>query len=165
MVAYRFEGRLLRGGIATTTLVTSVIYMTIQFVGAGVLAQLLIGVPYELAVVLLAVLMTVYMVMGGMVAATYIQIFKTVLLLATVAILLLFVVAHYDWNPLGPLRVAAERFGTDVVSAHPLPLTSSLNNVSLMIGPCLGIMGLPHVMLRFLTTGTGGRRGRRTSTE
>ncbi|WP_224401731.1 cation acetate symporter [Pseudonocardia sp. ICBG1034] len=161
VVAFRFEGRLLRGAIASTTLVTSVIYMTIQFVGAGVLAQLLLGVPYELAVVLLAVLMTVYMVMGGMVAATYIQIFKTVLLLATVFLLLLFVVAHYDWNPLGPLQVAAERFGDDVVSAHPLPLTNSLNNVSLMIGLCLGIMGLPHVMLRFLTTRDG--RAARTS--
>lgn len=155
VVGYRFEGRLLRGAIAVTTLVTSVIYMTIQFVGAGSLAQILLGIPYEVAVVLLAVVMTLYMVLGGMVAATYIQIFKTVLLLATVFVVLLVIVAHYDWNPFGPIQVAARRFGEDVVTARPLPLTAALNNVSLMIGLCLGIMGLPHVMLRFLTTRNG----------
>lgn len=100
----------------------------------------------------LAVLMTIYMVLGGMVAATYIQVFKTALLLGTVLILFLFVIAQYGWNPLGSIQEAARVFGDQVVIAHTLSSTAALNNISLMIGLCLGIMGLPHVMLRFLTT-------------
>ncbi|MHA4848085.1 MULTISPECIES: solute symporter family protein [unclassified Rhodococcus (in: high G+C Gram-positive bacteria)] len=152
VVSFRFEGRLLRGSMAVTTLLISVIYMMIQFVGAGILAELLLGVPFSLAVVVLAVLMTVYMLLGGMVAATYIQVFKSVLLLAVVFILLLFVISRTGWNPVGPLIDASDKFGPDVVSAHRLDSTSAWNNVSLMVGLSLGVMGLPHVMLRFLTT-------------
>jgi SSS family solute:Na+ symporter/cation/acetate symporter len=152
VVAFRFQGRVLRGGVAVTTLVISLVYMMIQFVAAGGLAQLLLGIPYEVAVVGLAVLMTIYMVLGGMVAATYIQVFKTALLLVTVLILFLFVIAQYGWNPLGSIQEAARVFGEQVVVAHTLSSTAALNNISLMIGLCLGIMGLPHVMLRFLTT-------------
>lgn len=94
VVSFRFEGRLLRGSMAVTTLLISVIYMMIQFVGAGILAELLLGVPFSVAVVVLAVLMTVYMLLGGMVAATYIQVFKSVLLLVVVFILLLFVISR-----------------------------------------------------------------------
>ncbi|WP_172652020.1 sodium/solute symporter [Rhodococcus opacus] len=152
VVSFRFEGRLLRGSMAVTTLLISVIYMMIQFVGAGILAELLLGVPFSVAVVVLAVLMTVYMLLGGMVAATYIQVFKSVLLLVVVFILLLFVISRTGWNPVGPLVEASDKFGPDVVSAHRLDSTSAWNNVSLMVGLSLGVMGLPHVMLRFLTT-------------
>ncbi|GAB24983.1 putative SSS family transporter [Gordonia polyisoprenivorans NBRC 16320 = JCM 10675] len=152
VVSHRFDGRLLRGSMAVTTLLISMIYMMIQFVGAGVLAELLLGVPFSVAVVVLAVLMTAYMLLGGMVAATYIQAFKSVLLIAVVFVLLMFVIAHTGWNPLGPITESADRFGSQIVSAHRLDATNSWNNVSLMVGLALGVMGLPHVMLRFLTT-------------
>ncbi|WP_111511961.1 cation acetate symporter [Mycobacterium kyogaense] len=152
VVSFRFDGRLLRASVAVTTLVISVIYMMIQFVGAGILAELLLGVPFSVAVVVLAVLMTVYMLLGGMVAATHIQVFKSVLLLAVVFILLLFVISRTGWNPVGPLVEASAKFGPEVVSAHRLDSASAWNNVSLIIGLGLGVMGLPHVMLRFLTT-------------
>lgn len=152
VVSFRFDGRLLRASVAVTTLVISVIYMMIQFVGAGILAELLLGVPFSVAVIVLAVLMTVYMLLGGMVAATYIQVFKSVLLLVVVFILLLFVISRTGWNPVGPLVEASTRFGPEVVSAHRLDSVSAWNNLSLIIGLSLGVMGLPHVMLRFLTT-------------
>ncbi|AJW40288.1 symporter YjcG [Rhodococcus sp. B7740] len=152
VVSFRFEGRLLRGSIAVTTLLISTIYMMIQFVGAGVLAELLLDVPFSVAVVVLAVLMTIYMLLGGMVAATYIQVFKSMLLLILVFVLLLFVISRTGWNPLGPLAQAADSFGIQTVSSHRLDGVSAWNNVSLMIGLSLGVMGLPHVMLRFLTT-------------
>lgn len=152
VVSVRFEGRLLRASLAVTTLLISVIYMMIQFVGAGILAELLLGVPFSIAVVVLAALMTVYMLLGGMVAATYIQVFKSVLLLLLVFVLLLFVISRTGWNPVGPLVQASENFGPEVVSAHRLDSTSAWNNMSLIIGLSLGVMGLPHVMLRFLTT-------------
>lgn len=152
VVSFRFEGRLLRGSIAVTTLLISTIYMMIQFVGAGVLAELLLDIPFSVSVVVLAVLMTIYMLLGGMVAATYIQVFKSMLLLLLVFVLLLFVISRTGWNPLGPLVETAENLGVQATSSHRLESVASWNNVSLMIGLSLGIMGLPHVMLRFLTT-------------
>lgn len=58
------------------------------------------------------------MLLGGMVAATYIQAFKSVLLIAVVFVLLMFVIAHTGWNPLGPITESADRFGSQIVSAH-----------------------------------------------
>ena len=152
VVSFRFDGRLLRGSIAVTTLLISTIYMMIQFVGAGVLAESLLGIPFSVSVVVLAVLMTIYMLLGGMVAATYIQVFKSMLLLLLVFVLLLFVISRTGWNPVGPLIETADNLGVQAVSSQRLESVASWNNVSLMIGLSLGIMGLPHVMLRFLTT-------------
>ena len=77
VIATRFESLGLRGSIAAATIIMTVIYMTVQFIGAGLIAGALLDVNFTVAVLLLGVLMTIYTVLGGMVAATYIQIFKT----------------------------------------------------------------------------------------
>ena len=84
-VATRFEGRGLRGSIAVTTLVISTVFMVVQFVGSGLVASALLDIDFAVAVIILGGLMTLYTVVGGMVGATYIQIFKTSLLLVMVA--------------------------------------------------------------------------------
>lgn len=150
-VAARFDGRLLRGSVAAATLVMTIIYMVIQFIGAGLLAQLLLGVDFRIAVIVLGVLMTLYTFLGGMVATTYIQVFKTGLLLVAVAALLLTVMSRTGWNPIGSMRIAHERFGDAVVSPQRTTVTAGLDHVSLMLGMTTGMMGLPHVMVRFLT--------------
>jgi SSS family solute:Na+ symporter/cation/acetate symporter len=150
-VAARFDGRALRGAIAVATLVMSTIYMVVQFVGAGLIAGLLLDVDFGIAVVLLGALMTVYTLLGGMVATTYIQIFKTSLLAFMVLLVFAFVISRTGWNPLGPMQDAAGRFGNEVIVPDRSDDTVSLNNLSLNIGLTLGIMGLPHVMVRFLT--------------
>jgi SSS family solute:Na+ symporter/cation/acetate symporter len=150
-VAARFEGRALRGAIAVATLVMSTIYMVVQFVGAGLIAGLLLDVGFGVAVVILGVLMTLYTMLGGMVATTYIQVFKTSLLAVMVLAVFVAVISRTGWNPLGPMIEAADRFGTAVIEPDRSDPTASLNNLSLTIGLALGIMGLPHVMVRFLT--------------
>ena len=95
--------------------------------------------------------MTVYTLLGGMVATTYIQIFKTSLLAFMVLLVFAFVISRTGWNPLGPMQDAAGRFGDEVIVPDRSDGTVSLNNLSLSIGLTLGIMGLPHVMVRFLT--------------
>lgn len=150
-VAARFDGRLLRGVLAIASLVLSIVYMVIQFVGAGVLAQLLLGVSFPVAVIVIGVLMTVYTSIGGMVGTTYIQVFKAILLLATVLVLLVIVMARTGWNPLGAMAEAERTHGAGVVTPSHSSVVTGLNNVSLNLGLALGIMGLPHVMVRFLT--------------
>jgi cation/acetate symporter len=150
-VAARFEGRLLRGVLALASLVLSIVYMVIQFVGAGVLAQLLLGVSFPVAVIGIGLLMTLYTSLGGMVATTYIQVFKAVLLIITVLVMLVIVMSRTGWNPIGALTEAERAHGPAIVTPPHTSVVNGLNNVSLNLGLALGIMGLPHVMVRFLT--------------
>ncbi|MFC6886624.1 MULTISPECIES: cation acetate symporter [Actinomadura] len=154
-VAARFEGRGLRTAMAVATLVISIIYMVIQFVGAGLLAQLLLGVDFPVAVVVIGALMTVYILIGGMVGTTYIQVFKAVVLIVTVSVLLVLVTAKTGGNPLGAMRDAADRFGDGVIAPAHGDTTKAVDTVSLTLGMVLGMMGLPHVMVRFLTVRDG----------
>ncbi len=147
----RFESRGLRAGIASSTLVMTVIYMVLQFIGAGLIAGLLLDVSFGLAVVVLGVLMILYTVLGGMVATTYIQVFKTALLATMVLAVFVVAISRTGWNPIGPMIDATDNFGPKVITPDRSDATANFNNISQCIGLALGIMGLPHVMLRFLT--------------
>jgi SSS family solute:Na+ symporter/cation/acetate symporter len=150
-VAARFEGRLLRGVLAVASLVLSLVYMVVQFVGAGALAQLLLGVSFPVAVLGIGVLMTLYTCLGGMVGTTYIQVFKAILLIVTVLALFVTVLARTGGNPIGAMVEAERTHGAAVVTPAHTSATTGLSNISLNLGMALGIMGLPHVMVRFLT--------------
>jgi SSS family transporter len=155
-VGARFEGRLLRGSVAVATLIISIVYMVIQFVGAGLVSQLLFGIDFWIVVIFLGVITTLYTVLGGMIATTYIQIFKASVLIVLVAVLTLFSISKTGWNPVGPLLHARHALGNKaVVPLHKGGTTASLENVSLSLGLVLGFMGLPHVVLRFMTVRDG----------
>ena len=154
-VATRFEGRGLRGSIAVTTLVISTVFMVVQFVGSGLVASALLDIDFAVAVIILGGLMTLYTVVGGMVGATYIQIFKTSLLLVMVATLFVVVISRTGWNPLGPMKEAAAQMGDDVMRVDRSDSTVSWNFISLNMGLVLGMMGMPHIMVRFLTVRDG----------
>ena len=150
MVAVRFPAPGIRAAVAANTLVISIIYMVVQFVGAGALIQLLMGLNYTIAVVIIGVLMITYTLFGGMLATTWIQITKTVLLLAGTLALVLLVLQSYGWNPLGIYdQVALQR--PQAVVPQRAGIEAGLNTLSLVLSTALGIMGLPHVMIRFLT--------------
>ncbi|AXB42118.1 cation acetate symporter [Amycolatopsis albispora] len=150
-VAARFDGRLLRAVLAVASLILSIVYLVIQFVGAGVLAQLLLGVEFPLAVVVIGLLMTLYTMLGGMVGTTYIQVFKAILLIVTVLGLLVLIAVRTGGNPLGAMFEARENHGDGVIVPPHDDTATGLNNISMSLGMALGIMGLPHVMVRFLT--------------
>ena len=151
VIATRFGSPALRGSIALATIIMTIIYMTVQFIGAGLIAGALLGVDFAVAVLILGGLMTLYTVLGGMVAATYIQIFKTSLLAVMVLAVFVAVIKRTGWNPIGPMLDATDSFGEKIVTPDRSDMTASINSLSLTIGLTLGIMGLPHVMLRFLT--------------
>jgi SSS family solute:Na+ symporter/cation/acetate symporter len=151
VIATRFESLGLRASIAIATVIMTVVYMTVQFIGAGLVAGALLDVDFTVAVLILGGLMTLYTVLGGMVAATYIQIFKTSLLAVMVLAVFVAVIKRTGWNPIGPMRDATDNLGDKVVTPDRSDMTASINSLSLTIGLTLGIMGLPHVMLRFLT--------------
>lgn len=146
-VAARFEGRNLRGALAVATIVISAMYMVIQFVGAGLLVQMLLGIKFWVAVLVLGVLMVVYTMFGGMLATTWVQVLKTGLLISATALLLFLVLAKYGPSP---LHVTAA-LPADLTSSQPQDTVTTFDIVSQQLALALGVMGLPHVMVRFLT--------------
>src|SRR5947208_9513602 len=77
VLAYRLSPRPVRSMAALSTLTVSTFYMIAQMVGAGGLVALLLkdsGIDYNLAVVGVGILMIVYVVFGGMLATTWVQI-------------------------------------------------------------------------------------------
>src|SRR5581483_4026215 len=84
VLAYRFRPRPVRALAALSTFTTAVFYMIAQLVGAGALVHLLSGsgISYNTAVIGVGALMLTYVVCGGMLATTWVQIIKAILLSA-----------------------------------------------------------------------------------
>src|SRR5206468_2225845 len=99
VLAYRLSPRPVRAMASLSTLTVSTFYMIAQMVGAGALVKLLLpGVSYEWAVTGVGVLMIVYVVFGGMLATTWVQITKAILLMSGTILLSVMVLAHFDFS-------------------------------------------------------------------
>jgi cation/acetate symporter len=96
ILAFRNDPRSARLVAALSTITVSIFYLTAQMVGGGVLVKTLIGIPYEVSVIVVGVLMLAYVVFGGMVATTWVQIIKAVLLVTASLLLVAF-----TWAPHG----------------------------------------------------------------
>jgi cation/acetate symporter len=132
------------------TIVVNFAYLMPQMAGAGVLVKLLTGIPYQSAVILVGAAMIVYVAFGGMLATTWVQIVKAVLMLAAAAVILMMVLAMIRFDPLTLFQQAEIRYGPQYL----LPgnyLKNPFDQISLGLGYVLGLAGLPHVMTRFYT--------------
>jgi cation/acetate symporter len=150
VVAYRLSGRPVRTAAAVGTLAVVSFYLIAQMVGAGNLIRLLFGVPYETAVVIVGVVMLAYVLFGGMIATTWVQIVKAVLLLAGASILAGLVLLRFHGNPLALFDAAAARYGVQVLAPGQL-VSNPLDAVSLGLALMFGTAGLPHILMRFYT--------------
>ncbi len=99
VAAFRFAQTPVRIFAASGTLVVVAFYLIAQMVGAGSLIELLFGLDYWIAVVLVGILMMVYVLFGGMTATTWVQIIKACLLLAGATFMGLMVLCHYGFSP------------------------------------------------------------------
>src|ERR1700726_2053926 len=101
VLAFRLRPRPVRAMAALSTLTVSTFYMIAQMVGAGTLVTLLLkasGITYNWAVIIVGVLMVAYVVFGGMLATTWVQIVKAILLMAGTIVLSVLVVAHFHFS-------------------------------------------------------------------
>ncbi|HET7478667.1 MAG TPA: cation acetate symporter [Rubrobacteraceae bacterium] len=152
MLASRFNTSSVRSVAALSTIAISMFYMIAQLNGAGALIGLLLGFPYALSVIIIGVLMTVYIVAGGMVATTWIQIVKAVLLIAGSVTLSIIVLSNFSFNPLALFAAVESEVGNEaLIPPPPSSLAASLDVISLNIALVLGTAGLPHILIRFLT--------------
>ncbi|WP_199614380.1 solute symporter family protein [Paenibacillus alkalitolerans] len=151
-IAVRFDAKPLRGCIAVNTLIISILYMIAQLVGAGTLLHALLHVDYAAAICIVGALMTVYVVFGGMIAASWVQIIKTILLLAGTLLVSLIVLARFDWSLLQLFDQASQ--ATPLGEKFLLPgnlFEHPLETLSLQLALLLGTAGLPHIAVRFFT--------------
>jgi cation/acetate symporter len=150
VVAYRLRQVPVRIAAALGTLAVVTFYLIAQMVGAGNLIKLLFGLRYETAIVIVGVVMMAYVLFGGMLATTWVQIVKAVLLLSGALLLALLVLLRFGMSPLALFAAAAERYGTGVLAPGQL-VSDPLDALSLGIALMLGTAGLPHILMRFYT--------------
>jgi cation/acetate symporter len=150
VVAFRLKQRPVRVASAIGGLAVIAFYLIAQMVGAGNLIRLLFGLSYEVAVMIVGAVMLAYVLFGGMLATTWVQIVKAVLLMTGAALLALMVIAQYGMNPLALFADAASRYG-DAVLAPGRLVSNPIDAISLGIALMFGTAGLPHILMRFYT--------------
>ncbi|BAU74713.1 cation acetate symporter [Metapseudomonas furukawaii] len=152
IVSYRLDQVSVRSFAALGSLTVVCCYLVVQMVGAGQLIKLLFGLDYQLAVVVVGVLMLVYVIFGGMIATTWVQITKAVLLLAGGTTLMLMALSEFGFSfeELAERAVAVHASGAKIMGPGSL-LADPISAVSLSLGLVFGIAGLPHILMRFFT--------------
>ena len=150
VVAFRLRQRPVRIASAVGGILTVLLYTIAQMVGSGNLIKLMFGISYELAVVLVGSVMLAYVLFGGMIATTWVQIIKAVLLLVGVTVLTVLVLARFGFDPGNLYAAVAGRYGQEALEPGGL-VTSPLDAVSLGLALMLGLLGLPHILMRFYT--------------
>jgi cation/acetate symporter len=150
VVAMRMRQAPVRVAAATGSLAVVAFYLIAQMVGAGNLVRLLFGLDYAVAVTIVGFVMIAYVLFGGMIATTWVQIIKALLLLAGALLLALLVLWQFSFNPLALFATAAARYGAGVLAPGRL-VSDPIDAVSLGLSLMLGTAGLPHILMRFYT--------------
>lgn len=172
ILAYRNDPKKTRIVGALSVITVSTFYLTAQMVGGGVLVKTLIGIDYEVSVIAVGVLMLAYVLFGGMVATTYVQIIKAVLLVLASIVLVMLVWAPYGFSlpefltaVVGDGKVQAQVAkllgdqSANMTAAElgqrflepGLYLKDPLDQLSLGMALVFGTAGLPHILMRFFT--------------
>jgi len=164
VLAFRLRPRPVRAMAALSTLTIGGLYMIAQMVGAGAMVSLLMretGIDFRMSVVSVGLLMTVYVVFGGMLATTWVQIIKAVLLMLGVILLSVLVLAQFGFSfdqffgaaTRAPWTANGVETTRDLLQPghYYKPPYGPLNLISLSLALILGTAGLPHILVRFYT--------------
>ncbi len=175
ILAFRNNPRVAKAFMAVSTITVSTFYLTAQMVGGGVLVKTLVGIDYEVSVGVVGVLMLAYVLFGGMVATTWVQIIKAILLVVASLVMVVLVWGQYGFNLNGYLGAVvadpqvqlqvARLLGDAARNMTPAELgqrflepgllfKSPIDQISLGMALVLGTAGLPHILMRFFTVPT-----------
>ena len=175
ILSFRTEPKKVRAVAAISTVAVSTFYLTAQMVGAGKLMALLVGIPYKTSIIGVGILMIGYVVFGGMMATTWVQIIKAGLLMSGAALLSVLVMAKAGFNPIGffsdivnspnvqdhvsklVLKDGVVLNGVDAGQRFLEPglfMKAPLDQISLGMALVLGTAGMPHILMRFFTVPT-----------
>ena len=149
-VAFRMNPVPVRISAAISSMLCTLFYLLAQMVGAGYLIQLIFGIPYVTAEIIVGSIMIIYVLFGGMIATTWVQMTKAVLLMIGAVILSYLVLANVDWNPFELTQRAEALYGSEILEPGKL-YSNSWDLVSLGLAFMFGTAGLPHILMRFYT--------------
>ncbi len=137
---------------AVSALAVTMMYLIVQLVGAGGLIQILFGIPYKAAVIIVGALMVTYVAFGGMLATTWVQIIKATLMFLGLFILSVLALAQtgFSLDALYAKAASIHQLGPALFQPGGLNL-STAQAASLSIALALGLPGMPHVLMRFFT--------------
>ena len=152
VVSFRLRPGPTRTLAAFGSIATVLLYLIAQMVGSGKLIQVLFGLDYAFAVIIVGVLMILYVTFGGMLATTWVQIIKAVLLLAGATFIALAVMAHFGFSFESLFKEAINTHPDGVKIMSPGGLVSDpISAISLGMALMFGLAGLPHILMRFFT--------------
>lgn len=152
IIETRFPGKHMRFTVSLSTLIITILYIIPQLVASGLLIHLLLGVDYTASVIIIGSLMTIYVVFGGMIATSWVQIVKTVLLMSGTFLLMVIALSRFNWS--------ISRLLHEVSAASPFKeqffypghlFADPVEAFSLSLTLVLGTAGLPHILIRFFT--------------
>jgi cation/acetate symporter len=150
IVRSRMQTRTSLLAVIAGTVAVNFAYLMPQMAGAGVLVRLLTGISYDWAVIFVGISMIVYVAFGGMLATTWVQIVKAVLMMSAGVIILVMILSLVKFNPLLLFEQAEKKYTASYLSPGNY-LKNPFDQISLGLGYVLGLAGLPHVMTRFYT--------------
>ena len=152
VVSQRLERNKIRIVAVFGTITVVVLYLIAQMVGAGKLIQLLFGLPYELAVVIVSGLVLAYVAFGGMLATTWVQIIKAILLLAGVTLIAVLVMAEADFSFDTLMQMAGDNHPRgDSILAPGVLFKDPIQIITIQVSMLFGTLGLPHILMRLFT--------------
>lgn len=160
VVSFRLAEKPVRTLAAFSSLVVVAFYLIAQMVGAGQLIKLLFGLNYNIAVVIVGLLMMAYVMFGGMLATTWVQIIKAVMLLSGATFMAFMVMKGVGFSFTNMFEQSIQVFS----KVHDLSLADAANimgpgklasnpidAISLGLALMFGTAGLPHILMRFFT--------------
>ncbi|MGO3740653.1 cation acetate symporter [Kerstersia sp.] len=153
VTSFRLEQKPMRILAASASLIIIALYLIAQMVGAGKLIQLLFGLEYKFAILIVGALMMIYVTFGGMTATTWVQIIKAVLMLFGATLMAVLVLAAFRWDPNAMVAEAVRVHPAGIAIMSPGASVSSnpINALSLGLALAFGTAGLPHILMRFFT--------------
>ena len=152
VASFRLKQKPIRLLAACGSLFTVILYLIAQMVGAGKLIEILFGLPYYAAVLIVGGLMILYVTFGGMLATTWVQIIKAILLLSGASLISILVLQEFGFN-LNLFFIEATNIhakGIDILAPGGL-ISDPISAISLGLALMFGTAGLPHILMRFFT--------------
>jgi sodium/pantothenate symporter len=145
-LAFRYPHAVVRYVVPALIIASLTVYIVAQMKAAGITANVLLGIPYDVALTLATIVFILYVSIGGMVAITWTDVIQGVLVLAVVMGTALVMI----WRVGSPLALVTQATAT-------VPELGQVANQSL--GSYLGffviwaaaIPVIPHIVMRVFT--------------
>lgn len=164
-IGERFYSKHARLVAVVCLILASTTYVIGQMTGAGVAFSRFLEVSNNTGLMIAAVVVLFYAVLGGMKGITYTQVAQFIVMIIAYTIPAVFISLQMTGNPIPQLGM----FGTDVASGVPLmtrldglitdlgfsaytaDVSNKLNMFLFAVSLMIGTAGLPHVIIRFFT--------------